>query len=144
MQRSEWDFENNIENDQDSVAWPGSPEERVDHLGVRTALVVLCAAFFIAAMWLVTRPSFEKSSASSVCAPGRSWLKSHGRSGKPFTSRARLPSVDRRYEQNLGTRQIATLILSTRAIRLEDLLPHVPNALVAYNPSRPARSYGSD
>ena len=63
MQRSEWDFENNIENDQDSVAWPGSPEERVDHLGVRTALVVLCAAFFIAAIWLVTRPSFEKCSA---------------------------------------------------------------------------------
>jgi hypothetical protein len=29
MQRSEWNFENNIENDQDSVAWPGSPEERM-------------------------------------------------------------------------------------------------------------------
>ena len=61
MQRSERQLENNIENDQDSVAWPGSPEERVDHLGVRTALVVLCAAFFIAAMWLVTRPSCKCS-----------------------------------------------------------------------------------
>jgi uncharacterized protein (DUF433 family) len=34
------------------------------------------------------------------------------------------------YEQNLTRRQIAILILSTKSIRL-DLLPHVPNALVA-------------
>jgi hypothetical protein len=65
MQRSEWDFDNSIEDgkDKDNFAWPGSPEERVDQFGVRTALVLLCAAFFIAAMWLVTRPSFEKCSA---------------------------------------------------------------------------------
>ena len=61
MQRSEWNFENRMDNDQD-VAWPESPEERVDRFGVRTALVVLGLAFFIAAIWLVSRPSFEKCS----------------------------------------------------------------------------------
>jgi hypothetical protein len=62
MQRSEWDFDNRIGDDQDNISWPGSPEERVDQFGIRTALVVLCVAFFIAAMWLVTRPSFAKCS----------------------------------------------------------------------------------
>jgi len=63
MQRSEWNFEGRIDDDQDNVAWPEFPEERVDRFGVRTALLLLCIAFFIAAMWLVSRPSFEKCSA---------------------------------------------------------------------------------
>jgi len=63
MQRSEWDFDNSVEDGKENMAWPGSPEERVDQFGLRTALVVLCTAFFIAAMWFVTRPSFEKCSA---------------------------------------------------------------------------------
>ena len=63
MQRSEWDFDNSVEDGKENMAWPGSPEERVDQFGLRTALVVLCAAFFIAAMWFVTRPSFEKCNA---------------------------------------------------------------------------------
>ena len=40
-----------------------SPEEAADRFGVRAALVVLCIGLFIAAMWLVTGPSFEKCSA---------------------------------------------------------------------------------
>src|SRR5713101_920687 len=35
------------------------------------------------------------------------------------------------YQQNLGGRQIAILILGTKSIRLEDLLVHIPSALVA-------------
>jgi hypothetical protein len=42
---------------------PKSPEEAADRFGIRAALVVLCIGLFIAAMWLVTGPSFEKCSA---------------------------------------------------------------------------------
>ena len=63
MQRSEWDFHTTVdESDEQLVAWLKLPEEFVDQFGVRTALLVLCIAFFIAAMWLVSRPSFEKCS----------------------------------------------------------------------------------
>ncbi len=52
-----------------------------------------------------------------------------------------LLTVDRgfEYEQNLGGRQIAILILSTKSIRLEDLLPHLRNALVALQSIRPGQ-----
>jgi len=60
MQPSEWDFESKVEEDKDDVARPETPEERVDRFGIRTAPLVLGVAFFIAAMWLVSRPSFEK------------------------------------------------------------------------------------
>ena len=52
-----------------------------------------------------------------------------------------LLTVDRGFEceQNLGRRQIAILILSTRSIRREDLLPHVPNALVALRSIQPSQ-----
>ena len=57
MQRSDWDFQTTVdENDEQNVAW-------IDRFGVRTALLVLCIGFFIAAMWLVSTPSFEKCSA---------------------------------------------------------------------------------
>ena len=54
MQPSEWDFESKVEEDKDDVAQPETPEERVDRFGIRTALVVLGLAFFIAVMWLVS------------------------------------------------------------------------------------------
>jgi len=64
MQRSEWDFHSTVdETDEQIAAWPKSPEEFVDRFGVGTALLVLCIACFIAAIWLVNRPSFEKCSA---------------------------------------------------------------------------------
>jgi hypothetical protein len=44
------------------AAWPGTPEERVDRYGIRTALLALVIALFVAAMWLANRPSFEKCS----------------------------------------------------------------------------------
>ena len=49
--------------------------------------------------------------------------------------------VDRgfEYEQNLGKRQIAILILTTNSIRLEDLLLPVPNALVALQSIQPGQ-----
>ena len=63
MQRQESDFEGRMDDDQNDVAWPNSPEENIDRFGIRTALFVLCVALFIASMWLVSRPSFEKCSA---------------------------------------------------------------------------------
>jgi hypothetical protein len=42
------------------VPLPESPEQRVDRFGVMTAAFVLCIAFFIAAIWFLSRPSFEK------------------------------------------------------------------------------------
>ena len=63
MQRSEWDFENRIDDCEPDVALPGSPEVLADQFGVRTALLVLCIALFIAAIWVTSRPSFEKCSA---------------------------------------------------------------------------------
>ena len=59
--RYEYDFQNPVqENEAD---WPEPPEALVDRFGIRTALFVLCAALFIAAIWLVSGPSFEKCSA---------------------------------------------------------------------------------
>jgi hypothetical protein len=63
MRPTEWDFGEAAKQPNDDVAWPDSPEERIDRFGIRTALFVLCLAFFIAAMWLVSRPSFDKCSA---------------------------------------------------------------------------------
>jgi hypothetical protein len=61
--RSEYDFENTVQENEDDAAWPKSPEVLIDRFGIRTALFVLCVALFIAAIWLVSRPSFEKCSA---------------------------------------------------------------------------------
>jgi hypothetical protein len=60
--RSEYDFENAVEESEDDDAWSKSPEELMDRFGVRTALLVLCIALFIAAIWVTSRPSFEKCS----------------------------------------------------------------------------------
>jgi hypothetical protein len=60
MQRPEWDFNGGL--DEAETPWPDSPEERVDRFGLLTAALVLCIAFFIAALWL-RLPSFEKCSA---------------------------------------------------------------------------------
>ena len=63
MGRSELDFEDTVADDQRDITLPKSAEERLDQFGVRTALFVLAVAFFIAAVWLISSPSFEKCSA---------------------------------------------------------------------------------
>jgi hypothetical protein len=62
MERSELDFEGPMDEPQHDLTLPDSPEERIDRFGVMTALFVLCVAFFIAAIWFLNRPSFEKCS----------------------------------------------------------------------------------
>jgi len=61
MTRTEWDFD--IDNDARDALRPKSPEELADQFGTRIALIVLCIAVFIAAIWFVSDPSFEKCSA---------------------------------------------------------------------------------
>jgi hypothetical protein len=63
MQSSKWDFDTTTHNEEHDVPWPKSPEEFADQFGIRTALLVLCIASFIAAIWFVRSPSFEKCSA---------------------------------------------------------------------------------
>jgi len=48
MQCPEWDINGGI--DEAETPWPGSPEERVDRFGLLMAALVLCVAFFIAAL----------------------------------------------------------------------------------------------
>jgi hypothetical protein len=62
MQHSEFDFQGSI-GDGEKVAWPGTPEERIDRFGIRTALLVLVIALFVAAIWFANRPTFQKCSA---------------------------------------------------------------------------------
>jgi hypothetical protein len=59
--RSEYDFENAVQ--EDDTHWPEPQEALIDRFGIRTALFVLCVALFIAAIWLVSGPSFERCSA---------------------------------------------------------------------------------
>jgi hypothetical protein len=63
MQYSEFEFQGSTDESKQEVTWPGTPEERVDRFGFRTALFFLVVAIFIAAMWVVNRASFEKCSA---------------------------------------------------------------------------------
>jgi len=62
MRHSEFDIQDPMDQRDPEVAWPGNPEERVDRFGIRTALLVLVVASFVAAMWLANRPTFEKCS----------------------------------------------------------------------------------
>ena len=62
VQGSEWNFDNTADHDENDAPEPKSPEALVDQFGIRTALLVLCIACFIAAIWLASRPSFEKCS----------------------------------------------------------------------------------
>lgn len=61
--RTEWDFDTTLNDDARDDLLPKSPEELADRFGTRSALMVLCLAFFIAAIWFVNSPSFEKCSA---------------------------------------------------------------------------------
>jgi hypothetical protein len=63
MTRTEWDFDTTLDKDAQDALRPKSQEELADQFGFQSALILLCMAFFIAAIWFVSRPSFEKCSA---------------------------------------------------------------------------------
>jgi len=62
MQNNGRDVAQTSEENSDGTL-PTSQEELVDQLAVKVALIVLCVAVFMAALWLVKLPSFEKCSA---------------------------------------------------------------------------------
>jgi hypothetical protein len=39
---------------------PETPEDVIDRVGIRLAMVVLCVACLIATLWVLSTPSFEK------------------------------------------------------------------------------------
>lgn len=61
MERWESDFSGGV--DEPDVPLPESPEQRVDRFGMMIVALVLCIAFFIAVIWYLSQPSFEKCSA---------------------------------------------------------------------------------
>ena len=50
-------------DDESDVPPPKSPEDLADEFGIRASLVILCIALLIAALWIVSGPSFGKCSA---------------------------------------------------------------------------------
>jgi hypothetical protein len=64
MQDRDWHFDIvPKDRDDDDLLWSQSPEDRADRFGIRSAILVLCVALFIAAVWFMTAPSFDKCSA---------------------------------------------------------------------------------
>jgi hypothetical protein len=51
-----------MDGNKPELAWPATPEDRIDRFGFRTALLLLAIASFIAALWFINRPTFEKCS----------------------------------------------------------------------------------
>jgi hypothetical protein len=63
MQNPDWHFDIVPKGGDESGALaPKSQDDLVDRFGIWAALVILCIALFIAAVWFVTTPSFEKCS----------------------------------------------------------------------------------
>jgi hypothetical protein len=52
-----------VPSDEDDGAELKSPEDAADRFGIRAALLVTCIGFLIAAIWLISTPSFQKCSA---------------------------------------------------------------------------------
>jgi hypothetical protein len=63
MQGPKWDFDTTADNDTGDVLRTKSSDDLTDQRGIRIALLVFCIAFFIASIWFVRNPSFEKCSA---------------------------------------------------------------------------------
>jgi len=63
MQSSKWDFDTPHCDDEDVVPRSESRDDVADRLGIRIALVALCVASILTAVWFVSGPSFEKCSA---------------------------------------------------------------------------------
>jgi len=62
MTRTEWDLDATINADARDNLRSKSPQDLSDKFGIRAALLALCVASFIAAIWFVNGPSFEKCS----------------------------------------------------------------------------------
>jgi hypothetical protein len=70
METSEWDYLDTAlkDDDETDTAWPKVPADFVDQLGFKVAVSVLCVALFLAALWVLRGPSFQKCSAIADAA----------------------------------------------------------------------------
>ena len=63
MQDSEWSLGPTSDDDDDyHLARPACPQELRDRFGIRISLLVLCISLLMAALWVVSSPSFSKCS----------------------------------------------------------------------------------
>jgi hypothetical protein len=60
MQSLEQYLETIPNDDGYDLAEPKSPEKLTDRFGMRTSMLILCVGLLMAAVWMVSRPSFEK------------------------------------------------------------------------------------
>jgi hypothetical protein len=92
MTRTEWDLDFTIDDDVSDALRPKSPEDLTDQLGIRLALIVLCIASLIAAIWFVGSPSFEKCSAvENVADRGACYEQLREQLSKPPAKGADIP-----------------------------------------------------
>jgi hypothetical protein len=63
MQAQKWDFDSTTDNDTGDDLRTKSLDTLADQRGIRIALLVLCITSFIAGIWFLRSPSFEKCSA---------------------------------------------------------------------------------
>ncbi len=63
MQAEEWHDTKAQDDDENDATKSENPEDLADRFGINFALLVLCVALLIAAVWLFSSPSFEKCSA---------------------------------------------------------------------------------
>ena len=92
MRPSEFDSHDPMDDGTPEVAWPETPEERVDRFGFRTALLFLILALFVAAMWIANRPSFDKCSAlENASERGACYEKLRDELSKPPAKGADVP-----------------------------------------------------
>ena len=64
METSEWDYLDTALKDENEadIARPKTPADFVDQLGFKIAVAVLCVALFLAVVWVLSSPSFQKCS----------------------------------------------------------------------------------
>jgi hypothetical protein len=60
MPTSHHSFDERAPFEADRPRIPKTPEDVIDRVGTRLAMLVLCVACLIAALWVLSTPSFEK------------------------------------------------------------------------------------
>ena len=60
MPTSHHSFDKPARLEADDPRRPKTPEDVIDRVGTRVAMVVLCVACLIAILWVLSTPSFEK------------------------------------------------------------------------------------
>ena len=88
----EFEFQSPMDGNKPELAWPGTPEERIDRFGFRTALLLLAIASFIAALWFISTPTFEKCSTfESIAERNSCYEKLRDDLSKPPAKGAEIP-----------------------------------------------------